>query len=315
MILVTGAAGYVAGFTLQALQAAGKAAQVRGLIRNPAGAARVTRWGAMPVTGDVSDPASLRAAMAGVDVVIHLAAVNRDRGATTMEAVNAVGTRNVVEAARAAGVGRIINLVGLGADEKRPFPLAATQGRGVRAIMESGVPYTVLETSVIFGPGDEFINTLAGLARIPPVMVVPGDGRTRFQPIAAEDVAACLVRAMDLPQTVNARMQICGDEVLTLEEIIDAILGAMALKRAKLHVPAGLLRLPVGIMDAVLPRPPVTPSLLGMLGVDNTATDNKTGSVFGVTPRRLRDNLAFTRQMTFGRLVRRALGKSDARQG
>lgn len=313
MILITGANGYVGGYVLRALAQSGSGKAVKGLVRSDAQADKVRRQGALPVIGDVTDPASLARAMEGVDTVIHLAAVNRDRGAATMERINAGGARNVVEAAKAAGVKRIINLVGLGADESRPFPLASTQGKGVRAIIESGIPYTILETSVIFGEGDEFINTLAGLARIPPFMVVPGDGKTAFQPMAAADVAACVVKAVDLPETVNQRLQICGSEVLTLEAIIDAILAEMGLSRIKLKVPAGLLKLPVALMDKLLVRPPVTPSLLGMLGVDNTTRDNKTETLFGITPLRLRDGIAFTRKMTLGKLIRRSLGKGEYR--
>lgn len=313
MILLTGAAGYVGGHTLRALSKNGPAHHVRGLIRAEGQADKVRRYGATPVIGDVTDPASLARAMEGVDTVIHLAAVNRDRGAVTMARVNAEGTRNVVAAAKAAGVKRIINLVGLGADETRPYPLASTQGRGVRDIVESGIPYTILETSVIFGEGDEFINTLAGLARIPPFMVVPGDGKTAFQPMAVTDVAACIVKSLDTPGAVNARLQICGSEVVTLEAIIDAIMAEMGIKRLKVKVPAGLLRLPVTLMDKLLPKPPVTPSLLAMLGVNNTATDNKTESLFAVTPVRLKDGIGFVRQMTLGKLIRRTLGKADYR--
>lgn len=319
MILVTGASGYVAGFVLRHIQSLDASAagahqfQVRGLIRNAHRADEVRRLGAQPVVGDVTDLDSLHRAMEGVDRVIHLAAVNRDRGEVTMERVNAQGTINVVEAARQAGVQHIINLVGLGADPKRPYPLAYTQGRGVEAIIASGIPYTILEASVIFGPGDEFINTLAGLARIPPFMVVPGDGKTKFQPIAVQDVASCVVQSLSMPEVMNRRLQICGSEVITLEGIIDAILAEMKVQRIKIHMPVGLLKIGVGVMDATLPKPPVTPSLLAQLGVDNVATDNATEKVFGVKPIKLREGISFVKDMTAGKLISRSLGRTEYR--
>lgn len=313
MILVTGANGYVARSVLQALASDPNRGPVRGLVRSEGQSDRVRRLGADPVRGDVTDVASLDAAMQGVDTVIHLAAVNRDRGQVTMERVNAQGAVNVAEAARRAGVKHIVSVVGLGADARRPYPLAHTQGVGVDAIVASGVPYTILEASVIFGEGDEFLNTLAGLARIPPVMVVPGDGRSKFQPIAVRDVASCVVRSLGNPQARNARLQICGGEVLTLEQIIDAILAEMGVKRAKVHMPVGLLKIGVGIMDKVLPKPPVTPSLLAQLGVDNVATDNATEKVFGVQPIKLREGIGYVRDMTFGFLVKRSLGRVEYR--
>jgi len=313
MILVTGASGYVGSYVLGQLAKtnAGRPvrALVRALVRGQSQAGKVQALGAQPVTGDVTDPASLAGAMQGVDTVIHLAAVNRDRGAVTMERVNQQGTINVVDAAKLAGVKHIINVVGLGASPSKPYPLAKTQGVGVDAIIKSGVPYTILEASVIFGAGDEFLNTLAGLARVPPFMIVPGDGQSKFQPIAASDVAACVVKSVTLPSVLNKRLQICGAEILTLEQIIDEILKTMQLSRTKLKMPVPVLGIAVGLMDALLPRPPVTPSLLAQLGVDNVATDNATQKVFGVQPMSLRGNIGFVREMTLSKLVNRTLGK------
>jgi len=313
MILVTGAGGYVGKNVLKALIPNGNGRAVRGLVRSEAQFDKIRRLGAQPVLGDVTDPDSLDAALQGVEAVIHLAAVNRDRGEVTMERVNAQGGMRVVDAARKAGVRHVITVVGLGADAKRPYPLASTQGAAVDHLVASGIPYTVLEASVIFGEGDEFLNTLAGLARIPPVMAVPGDGKTKFQPIAVQDVAACVARSLDNPRALNARLQLCGDEVLTLEQIIDAILAELGASRVKVHLPVGLLKVGVGLMDAVLPRPPVTPSLLAQLGVDNVATDNATEKVFGVKPIKLRDGIRYVRAMTLGALINRSLGRAQYR--
>ena len=170
------------------------------------------------------------------------------------------------------------------------------------------MPYTVLEASVIFGPGDEFINTLAGLARIPPVMVVPGDGKSRFQPIAVQDVAACVVRSLDHPAALNQRLQICGAQVLTLEEIIDTILAELKLRRTKLHMPVPFLKIAVGIMDRLLPRAPITPSLLMQLGVDNVATHNVTERIFAIQPILLGQGIGYVHEMTLRGLISRSLG-------
>jgi NADH dehydrogenase len=282
------------------------------LVRSESQAAKAAKLGARAVIGDITRPDTLAKALTGVEKIVHLAAVNRDKGEITMEKVNALGTIHLVDAAKAAGVKHIVTVVGLGADSKRPYPLAATQGRGVEYLMASGVPYTVLEASVIFGAGDEFLNTFAGLAKVPPVMVVPGDGRSRFQPIAAQDVAACAAKALIMPEVINRRLQICGSEVITLEGIIDAILSEMRLSRIKLHMPVPILRIAVGLMDA-LPKPPVTKSLLAQLGVDNVATDNATEKVFGVKPIKLREGISFVREMTLSKLISRSLGRLEYR--
>lgn len=308
MILITGGNGYVASYTITQLKKS-STEPIRALIRNPSQSAKIRELGAEPFIGDVTDPESLKKACNGVDRIIHLAAVNRDKGAVTMRRVNAEGTINVVKAAQTAGVKHIVQVVGLGADAKRPYPLASSQGIGVDYLINSGMPYTILEASVIFGAGDEFLNTLAGLARVPPVMVVPGDGQSRFQPIAAQDVAACAAKALTLPAALNQRLQICGSEIFTLEQIIDAIMAEMGIRRIKVKMPVPFLKIAVTVMDKTLPKPPVTPSLLAQIGVDNVATHNTTESVFGVTPIKLKEGIRFVRDMTLNKLIRRTLNK------
>ena len=308
MILVTGGNGYVASYTITQLKKH-TTQPIRALIRNESQSAKIREQGAEPFIGDVTDPESLKRACEGVDRIIHLAAVNRDKGTVTMQRVNAEGTINLVNAAKNAGVKHIVQVVGLGADANRPYPLASSQGIGVDYLMKSGVPYTILEASVIFGAGDEFLNTLAGLARIPPVMIVPGDGQSRFQPIAAQDVAACAVKSLSLPAALNQRLQICGSEIFTLEQIIDAIMAEMGIRRIKMKMPVPVLKIAVNIMDKTLPKPPVTPSLLAQIGVDNVATNNTTESVFGIKPIKLKEGIGFVRNMTLGKLIRRTLNK------
>ena len=311
MIFVTGANGYIGSQIVKLLSNKGKS--VLAMVRSEAHFDKVRQLGGVPLKGDVTVAAALDIALRGVDHVIHLAAVNRDRGTSTMQSVNAQGTINAVNAAKRAGVKHVVTVVGLGADARKPYPLAQTQGVGVDYLMKSGLAYTVLEASVVFGAGDEFINTLAGLARIPPIMVVPGDGKSKFQPIAVEDLAECAVRSLSNPAAMNTRLQICGGQVLTLEDIIDAIISELNLKRLKLHVPVGILRIAVNLMDKTLPKAPITPSLLAQLGVDNIATSNATESVFGVKPIELTNGIGYVHNMTLGKLIQRSLGRLDYR--
>ena len=144
-------------------------------------------------------------------------------------------------------------------------------------------------------------------------MVVPGDGKSKFQPIAVQDVANAVVQSLWRPEAINKRLQICGSDVITLEGIIDAIMAEMKVSRAKVHMPVGVLKMGVGVMDATLPKPPVTPSLLAQLGVDNIATDNATEKVFGIKPIKLREGISFVKDMTVGKLVNRTLGRVEYR--
>ncbi|HZD86396.1 MAG TPA: NAD(P)H-binding protein, partial [Gaiellaceae bacterium] len=115
MILVTGATGFIGPHVVHELRA--QELPVRALVRDPARASRLTAWGAELATGDVTDPASLAAACAGADAVVHLVAIIRGRP-QDFERVMAEGTRNVVAAAQAAGVRRFVLASALGLDER-----------------------------------------------------------------------------------------------------------------------------------------------------------------------------------------------------
>lgn len=311
-ILVTGAAGFVGGFVLRALRE--REVRALGMVRREAQAEPVRALGAEVVLGDVTDRASLMEAMAGVDSVIHLAAVNKDRGEATMERINYRGTVNVLGAAGAVGVQRLVQVIGIGADSRRSSPLSRTQGLAAEAVLSADTPATVLEAGVIYEYGDGFTSTLVGLARISPLVVVPGNGRSRFEPISARDVAAAAVNALDRPETAGKRYQIAGPEVITLDEVYDLLLQQVGIKRPRLHLPTRLLRLPVQLMERFLPRPPVTRALLDLLELDILARDNAIEMLLGRPPRRFAENIAYTRDVTAGVFLRSMFGRKGPRE-
>jgi uncharacterized protein YbjT (DUF2867 family) len=310
-VLVTGAGGFVGGYVLNALR--GRAGRVLGLIRQPYQEEKIRESDAEAVFGDLTNLDSLHTAMAGVDAVIHTAAVNRNRGQTTMEQVNYRGTVNVVAAARAAGVGRLIHVIAIGADPRRTVPLSRTQGLAAEAVMGSGLPATVLESGVIYGEGDAFTSMLTGVARVSPAVIIPGDGQARFEPISAFDVANAAVNALDMPETEDERYQIAGPEVLTLNEVYEILLAKIDARRIRLHLPPGLLRPVVALMDRFFPEPPITTALLDLLGLDLLARDNALEMLLGQPPLRFTENLGHLDTFTGGDFLAIILGKKDRR--
>jgi uncharacterized protein YbjT (DUF2867 family) len=311
-ILVTGAAGFVGGYVLAALR--GRDAQVLGLVRREAQGAKLEALGAEPVLGDVTDQASLSRAMEGVEAVIHLAAVNRDRGGVSMEAINYRGTVNVLGAARAAGVQRLVQVIGIGADSRRSSPLSRSQGLAAEAILSADVPATVVEAGVIYERGDAFTTMLTGLLRVSPIAVVPGDGKARFEPISAHDVAEAAANALELPETIGKRYQIVGPEVVTLDRVYDHLLRVLEIRRPKLHVRASLLRPLVRLMDRFLPEPPVTTALLDLLELDILARDNAAELLLGRRPRVFGEQLAYIREVTAGQFLAIIFGRQNRRE-
>jgi NADH dehydrogenase len=182
---------------------------------------------------------------------------------------------NVVEAAKAAGVRRFINVSQLGASSRLPYRFLASKGKAQEYVAASGLDWTAFRPSVIWGPEDEFANTFARLIRLTPLIFpIVGDGQAKFQPVWVEDVVTCIVKALDDPSTIGQEYELGGPEVLTLEEIERRTLRALGAWRLLVRFPLPLIRLAVALMEALLPAPPVTRSLLELLAVNNVTTQN-----------------------------------------
>jgi NADH dehydrogenase len=298
MILVTGGTGYVGSHLLAHLRHRGE--PVRVLVREPRKYQHLVTGNVGVFKGDVTDPASLREAMEGVDTVIHLVAVIRERaGGVTFERINYGGTVNVVEAAKQAGVKRIVHQSALGARPDPSFPYFDTKYRAEQYLQRSGLAFSILQPSVIFGEGDEFVNKLADLVRKPlfvlpaPIVPVIGDGSTLFSPVWVGDWAAAVVAILDDPALDGRIYQIGGPRKIRYEQMLDEIMEVVGIHRIKLHVPIALMRLPVLLMDRLLPNPPVAVEQLKMLRLDNSTGDNATEQLTGHPLRDFRDGIDF----------------------
>ncbi|MEN8097730.1 MAG: hypothetical protein ABFQ89_01515, partial [Chloroflexota bacterium] len=202
---------------------------------------------------------------------------------------------------------------GIGADSRRKSQLSRTQGLAVDALLNSGIPATVLESAVIYGVGDAFTTMLAGLARLAPFVAVPGNGRSRFEPIHAVDVAQAAVNALDIPKTIDGRFQIAGPQVLTLDEIIHHLLDVTAMRRTLLHVPLPVMRPLVRILQSILSEPPATIALLDLLALDILAEPNDLYWLIEGKPKRFRENTSYLQDITANQVLEILLGRKDRR--
>lgn len=276
MILVTGGGGYIGSHIVRRLSESGE--RVRALVRDRH---RVTREGRLEdfkieiVEGDVTRPESLSPAFDGVQSVIHTVAIAIEKGRQTYEQVNYRGTVNVVEAALSAGVGRFINLSQLGADSSLPYRFLASKGRAQEVVADSSLQWTAFRPSVIWGPEDEFANTFARLIPFSPLIYpIVGDKGSKFEPVWVEDVVTSILKAIPDTDTHWREYELGGPEVLTLEEIERRTLAAVGKRRVMVRFPMPLLRGIVALMEALLPAPPVTRSLLELLAVSNVTDQN-----------------------------------------
>ncbi len=260
--------------------------KVRALVRDGAkGASRLGEQKLELRVGDIRDERALASAMQGASAVVHLAAIAIERGRDSYESTNTAATLAILRCARDAGATRFVYMSQNGASSRSPYPFLRSKGKAEDAVRASGLRWTALKPSVIFGPQDAFINVLARMIRLSPVIFpLPGGGRARFQPIAVRDVASAIAIALDRDDTIGSAYPLGGVIELSLREMTERILVAMDARRVLVPVPIAVLRPVVALMQRVLPKPPVTTSLLDLLSIDNTVPYNELQRTFGITP-------------------------------
>lgn len=292
MILVTGGTGYVGSRLVQKLVEQGR--EVRLLVRDVAAARAKFPQGVTFAPGDVTEPHTLPDALKGVDTVIHLVAIIRERGGDiTFEKINYGGTVNIVDAEQAAGVRHHLQMSALGALPDPRFPYHDTKFRAEEYLKRSALDWTIFRPSIIFGPGDQFFSTLAGLAKLPAPFPLPGGGVTKFQPVWLWDVVDAFIHALDDPATIGHTYELGGPEIMSYKEMVGVLMDTTHRHRPLLPLPISLIMPAAVVMDKVLPKPPVTPEQLKMLQLDNSSTHSATADLIGRTPRHLRDGLEY----------------------
>ncbi len=240
MILLTGATGTIGRAVLRRLTDSGSE-PVRCLVRDPRrlGAARVRVQLAL---GDLADPGTFRNALRGVQTVVHLGASIRDQPSGSLEAVNGLATVRLVRAAERAGATRFVFFSALGATAQSGARFMRSKAKAAAAVAASEIQTTVFAPSIVYTPGDPWLSLLERLSLLP-AMPVSGDGRAVYQPIWAEDVADCVVTALERPGAVaHRRFALAGPQSLSYDEVVRAALSPLGRSRRLVHVPLPLVR-------------------------------------------------------------------------
>jgi NADH dehydrogenase len=248
MLLLTGATGLVGSAVLRRLVTEG--AQVRCLVRDPRrlGAQRVRVQIAL---GDLTDPPSFRNALRGVQTVVHLAASIRDQPRGSIEELNGIATWRMVEAAERSGVERFLFFSVLGASTHHRSRFFRAKALAEQAVSEADLHSAVFAPSIIYAPGDPWLTLLERLAWLP-VMPVSGRGRALYQPMWAEDAAACVSGALRDPGGQRQRYELAGPETLSHSEIIRTVLRSLSRKRPLLHVPTALVSRSLRLLETAV---------------------------------------------------------------
>ena len=268
MILVTGASGFVGRHVVRELAANGP---IRAMVRDARGASVLTGIPCELVRGDVTDPASLRAAARGVRTIVHLVAIVEGSPAS-FERVMAAGTGNLVEAARESGVRRIALMSALGTGPGPTVPYFRAKWAAEQAVAGSGLEHVALRPSFVFGADGGALPRFLRIARLLPVTPVIGPGTQRVQPIWVDDVVRA-VRLAAQGDGISGVVELGGPETVTWNELWRRLKTALGTRRPAVHVPFWLARGPAALFERVPPALLTRDQLRMLEGPDNVVSD------------------------------------------
>lgn len=297
MILVTGADGFVGSTIIERLVKIGDkpSALVRNLDRARTRLSLEAVNGTQLVQGDTTQPDTLPDALAGIETVIHTAFITANRKqqpGVDYYQTNVTGTRNLVAAAKNAGVQRIVVMGGLGTKPDTPGSYMQGRYEADQSVKESGLAWSILGPSVQFGSHSAFFDGLADLIRRAPVVPMIGDGKVKFQPIWVEDSTTCILKMAREPQRYDGRViEIGGPEIYTYAQILDLLMDTLGIHKIKVPGPRPFVAIGAALMELVLPNPPITRAAIGLFGFDNVTAINSVQQDFGFAPLSLRTYL------------------------
>jgi len=238
------------------------------------------------VRGDVTDPASLVTALRGMDAVVDAvqfpnSPVENPKKGYTFERIDLGGTKNLVDAAKAAGVPRFIGLSGAGAAADARYHWLRFKWEEEQHIQASGLIWTIFRPSWIYGPRDVSLNRFLGFAKFLPFIPVIGNGKIRLNPLFVDDLAAHVAAALGRPAAENRLFEIGGPDVLTMDEIIRTALRVRGKKRFLLHQPAAVMKLVASVVQFA-PGRPLTPDAIDFILMDPIADTASLREAFGL---------------------------------
>jgi NADH dehydrogenase len=273
MIFVTGGSGFVGGHVVHELR--GRDLAVRCLVRDPRKAAKLAGWGCELSEGDMTDPVALRRGVDGTETVIHLVSIRQGRE-EQFRRIMVDGTRDLLAAAKEAGVRRFVHMSALGTSEaaKDLVPYYRAKWEMEKLVRAAGIPHVIFRPSFVFGPDGGILPTFAKLARFAPVTPIIGSGRQRIQPIWADDVATYFADGVARDDVTGRTFELGGPDVVSWNEFWTRLKTVRGMRRPSIHVPVSVMRVNALVTERLPGNIPLTRDLLKMLEYGDNVVSN-----------------------------------------
>jgi NADH dehydrogenase len=225
------------------------------------------------IYADVRDETSVALAMDGCDAVINAVGLYVERGAETFESVHELGALNVAHQCATQDIRRLIHISGIGADLNSESSYVRARAKGELLATDVFPRTTILRPSVLFGPGDKFLNTFAKLIRASPVLPLFGKGGTMLQAVYVGDVAQATLQALQKPASQGKTYELGGPRPYSYRELIELVLARTRKRRPLLPVPFFIWDF-LAAIASVLPVPPLTHGQVTLMKRDNVVAKN-----------------------------------------
>ena len=299
MILITGGTGFIGNMLIRHLSSLGY--PIKLLIRPSKVTPNLPKGLPLDVAvAGFNDEKGLRAAMKDVNVIFHLAGAETQGRLAQLTEVDIKGTQALVHAAAQARIDRFFYLSHLGADRASAFPLFKAKAIAEHHIRNSGIPYTIFRSGLVYGEGDHFTTSLAVLMKISPYFVLlSNDGESLLQPIWIEDLVTILAWSLDMPDTVDQTIEIGGPEFLTFRQICTLILNAIQIKRHFINTSPLVLNVLTELMEMVKPNFPTTVFWMDYLAANRTANVDVLPRIFNLLPAKMSQRLGYLEGQAF----------------
>ena len=245
------------------------------------------------VQGNPLNDSDLESAITGANAVVNLVGIVNEKGrhGGGFQRIHVQLVERALAACRSAGVRRFIQISALKAGENRPSHYLRSKGQGEIRVRESGLDWTIMQPSVIFGPEDRFFNRFARMLRVLPVLPL-ARAHARLAPVWVGDVGEAVLRALESGDAVGQTYQLCGPRVYSLREIVRLVGTITGHPRPILPLPPTLGRLKAIVMQ-MLPGKPFSMDNYLSLSVHSICESGAPGlGSLGITPTGLENGLS-----------------------